>query len=334
MTDSPHPNLPRLLESFFTDRLMRQRQVSPHTIASYRDTFRLLLEFVQPRLKKAPSALSIEDLDAPLLGAFLDHLEKDRGNSPRTRNVRLAAIHSFFKYAAFHQPAQSEVIQRVLAIPSKRYDRSPIEFLTRDEIDALLAAPDQETWIGRRDRALILLVAQAGLRVSELVSLRCQDLSLGRGAHVRCQGKGRKERCTPLRKDAVRVLRAWSREQKGQADDPLFPTIHGGHLSRDAVEHLLAKHAATARRGCPSLRQKRVSPHSLRHGAAMDLLQHGVDPSVIALWLGHESIETTQIYIHANMALKEAAIARTTPSKVRAGRYRPGDRLLAFLKSL
>ncbi len=327
-------NFPGLLEAFFTDRLMRQRQASPHTIASYRDTFRLLLEFVSLHLKKAPSALSLDDLDAPLIGAFLDHLEKTRGISARTRNVRLAAIRSFFKYAAFHEPALSALIQRVLAMPSKQYDKSVIEFLSRSEIDALVATADQRTWIGRRDRALLLLAVQSGLRVSELVGLRCRDLVLGIGAHVRCQGKGRKERCTPLRKEAVIVLRAWLREQKGRPEDVLFPTVRGGQLSRDAVEDLLTKHVRTASLHCPSLKQKRVSPHVLRHSAAMDLLQHGVDRSVIALWLGHESVETTQMYLHANLKLKEAALARTAPLNVRAGRYRPGDRLLAFLTSL
>lgn len=327
-------DLPGLLEAFFTDRLMRQRQASPHTIASYRDTFRMLLEFVQLRLKKAPSALSLEDLDAPCIGAFLDHLEKERHVSARTRNVRLAAIHSFFKYAAFHQPAQSALIQRVLAMPSKRYSRTPIEFLDRAETDALVAAPDQRSWIGRRDQALLLLAVQSGLRVSELVGLRCQDVVLGSGAHVRCLGKGRKERCTPLRKEVTVILRGWLREQNGRPADPLFPNVRGGHLSRDAVEDLLAKHVRIASLRCPSLKRKRVSPHVLRHSAAMDLLQHDVNASVIALWLGHESVETTQMYLHANMKLKEPALARTTPSKARAGRYRPGDRLLAFLKSL
>jgi site-specific recombinase XerD len=327
-------NFPGLLEAFFTDRLMRQRQASPHTIASYRDTFRLFLEFVSLRLKTAPSALSLDDLDAPLIGAFLDHLEQARGISARTRNVRLAAIHSFFKYAAFHQPAHSALIQRVLAMPSKRYHKSAIEFLSRSEIDALVAAADQRTWIGRRDRALLLLAVQSGLRVSELVGLRRQDVVLGTGAHVRCQGKGRKDRCTPLRKEVVAVLRAWLLEQNGPPANPLFPSIRGGPLSRDAVEDLLAKHVRTACLHCPSLKQKRVSPHVLRHSAAMDLLHNGVDRSVIALWLGHESVETTQAYLHANLQLKEAALARTAPFNVRAGRYRPGDRLLAFLTSL
>jgi integrase/recombinase XerD len=327
-------SFPTLLEAFFTDRLMRQRQASPHTIASYRDTFRLLLEFVSLHLKKTPSALSLDDLHAPLIGAFLDHLERARGISARTRNVRLAAIHSFFRFAAFQQPAHSALIQRVLAMPSKRYDQSAIEFLSRAEIDALVATPDLRSWIGRRDRGLLLLAVQSGLRVSELVGLRCRDLVLGIGAHVRCQGKGRKERCTPLRKEAVIVLRAWLREQNGRPEDVLFPSARGGQLSRDAVEDLLAKHVRTASLHCPSLKQKRVSPHVLRHTAAMDLLQHGVDRSVIALWLGHESVETTQMYLHANLKLKEAALARTSPLNVRAGRYRPGDRLLAFLKSL
>lgn len=327
-------NFPGLLQAFFTDRLMRQRQASPHTIASYRDTFRLLLEFVQLRLKKAPSALALDDLDAPLLGEFLDDLESRRGISARTRNVRLAAIHSFFKYAAFYHPANSLLIQRVLAIPSKRSDRSPIEFLTHSEIGALVTAPDTRTWIGRRDRALLLLAVQSGLRVSELVGLRCQDTVLGNGAHVRCYGKGRKQRCTPLRKDTVTVLRAWLRERKARPTDPLFPTVRGGQLSRDAVEDLLAKHVSNASLRCPSLKHKRISPHVLRHSAAMDLLHHGVDRSVIALWLGHESVETTQIYLHADLQLKEAALARTAPVNVGVGRYRPADRLMAFLKSL
>jgi len=260
-------NFPGLLEAFFTDRLMRQRQASPHTIASYRDTFRLLLEFVSLRLKKAPSAFLLDDLDAPLIGAFLDHLERERGISARSRNVRLAAIHSFFKYAAFHQPAHSALIQRVLAMPSKRYDKSAIEFLSRSEIDALVAAADQQTWIGRRDRALLLLAVQSGLRVSELVGLRCQDVVLGNGAHVRCQGKGRKERCTPLRKETVTLLRAWLREQNGPPANPLFPNVRGGQLSRDAVEDLLAKHVRTASPALPFVEtEARLATRASSHG--------------------------------------------------------------------
>ncbi len=327
-------SFPGLLEAFFTDRLMRQRQASPNTIAGYRDSFRLLFGYAQQRLNKAPSRLTFEDLDAPFLGAFLDHLEKDRGNSARSRNVRLAAIHSFFRYAALYEPRHSALIQRILAMPSKRCDHAPIEFLSRPEIDALLAAPDRGTWAGRRDHTLLLITVQTGLRVSELIGLQCQDIVLGNGAHVRCRGKGRKQRCTPLRKEAVAALRCWLRERDPDPSAPLFPNARGGMLSRDGVEYILAKHVNTARQYCSSLKRKRVSPHVLRHSAAMDLLQHGIDRSVIALWLGHESVETTQMYLHANLELKEQALAKTAPLNVRAGRFRPDDSLLAFLKGL
>lgn len=329
-----HANLPPLLEAFFTDRLIRQRQASPHTIAAYRDTFRLLLAFVQHRLEKAPSELALEHLDAPLIGAFLEHLEKERGNSPRTRNVRLAAIHSFFRYAALLEPGRSALIQRVLAMPSKRYDRKLVGFLGRPEIDALLASPDRSSWAGRRDYALLLLAVQTGLRVSELIALRVQDVVFGTGAHVRCAGKGRKERCTPLRKETADVLRVWVRERGALPAAPLFPNARGAALSRDGVQYLLAKHIATAGQRCPSLAKKRVSPHVLRHSTAMDLLQHGVDRSVIALWLGHESAETTQIYLAADLEMKERALAKAAPLRARTGRFRPGDRLLAFLNGL
>lgn len=323
-----------LLEAFFTDRLMRQREASAHTIASYRDTFRLLLEFAQQRLKKLPSKLTLQDLDAPFIGAFLDHLENERGNGARSRNVRLAAIHSFFQYVALQEPAHSALIQRVLAIPGKRHDRTQIEFLTRPEIEALLASPDRSTWAGRRDWTLLLVAVQTGLRVSELVALRCRDVQLGNGAHVRCLGKGRKERCTPLRKDAVAALRSWLREYDPLPSAPLFPSTRNGPLGPDGVEHLLAKHMVAARKHCPSLRKKRVSPHVLRHTCAMELLEAGVDSSVIAMWLGHERPDTTQMYFHASLALKEQALAKTRPSNVRPGRYRPDDHLLAFLNGL
>jgi site-specific recombinase XerD len=327
-------NLASLLQAFFTDRLMEQRQASPHTIASYRDTFCLLLRFVQEQLGKAPSALSLPDLDTPLIGAFLQHLEQARGNRARSRNVRLAAIHSFFRYTALHAPDQSALVQRVLAIPPKRFERSAIEFLTRPEIEALLSAPDPATWIGRRDRTLLLLAVQTGLRVSELIGLCCRDVALSHGAHVHCLGKGRKARCTPLRKEVVKALREWQRERQGGPSDPLFPSQRGGALSRDSVEHIVRKHAGAAAQHCPSLQHKRVSPHVLRHSAAMDLLQHGVDSAVIALWLGHESVETTQIYLHADMLMKEKALTKTTPANVPIGRYQPDDALLAFLERL
>ena len=327
-------NLARLLQAFFSDRLMQQRQASPHTIASYRDTFCLLLRFVQQRTNKAPSVLSLADLDAPIIGAFLNYLETDRGNSSRSRNVRLAAIHSFFQYVTLHEPAYCAVSQRVLAMPCKRYERNPVEFLNRTEIEALLAVPDQSTWFGRRDRTLMLLAVQTGLRVSELIGLSCQDVVLSHGGHVRCHGKGRKARCTPLRSDAVAALRQWLPERQGQPADPLFPSQRGDPLSRDSVGHLVAKYTVIASKLCPSLKHKHVTPHVLRHSTAMDLLDHGVDLAVIALWLGHESIETTQIYLHASMAIKEQALEKTSPVNVPPGRYRPDDELLAFLSAL
>jgi site-specific recombinase XerD len=326
--------LPALLQAFFMDRLMQQRQASPHTVSSYRDTFRLLLQYAQQRLGKAPSNLTVPELDTPLLGAFLEHLERERKNSARSRNVRLAAIHSFFRYVALHAPEHSAVAQRVLAMPSKRYIRCPIAFLTSAEVDALLAAPDLTTWSGRRDRALLMLAVQTGLRAAELTSLRCEDIVLGSGAHVRCQGKGRKSRCTPLRKDTVLVLRSWLRERHGQPDEPVFPTTRGTALSHDALQYMLDKHLPAARRQCPSLTRKRVTPHVLRHTLAMDLLHHGADQAVIALWLGHESPETTSIYLHADMQLKERALAATTAKNVSIPRYRPSDRVMDFLKGL
>ncbi len=332
---SPTANLARLLEAFFTDRLIRQRQASPHTIAAYRDAFRLLLGFARQRLEKEPSALGLEDLDPRVIGAFLDDLEKRRGNTARSRNARLAAIHSFFRYAALEEPSHSAVIQRVLAMPSKRCGRKLVGFLTRIEIDALLAAPDRTCWSGRRDHALILLAVRTGLRVSELTGLRRRDVVLGAGAHVRCEGKGRKERCTPLRKETARVLREWLRESPADPASPVFPSTRGTPLSRDGVQYLLGKHANIARQRCVSLAKKRVSPHVLRHSAAMDLLQHGVDRSVIALWLGHESTETTQMYLEADLTMKEKALAKTQPIGAPAARrFRPNDRLLVFLKGL
>jgi integrase/recombinase XerD len=322
------------LEAFFTERLAHQRQASPKTIAAYRDTFRLLLGFVQHRTGKAPSALDFADVDAPLIGAFLEYVEHERHNTVRTRNARLAGIHSLFRFAALGHPEHSSLIQRVLAIPSKRFDRAVVSFLTGDEIEALLASPDRSGWIGRRDHALLLVALQTGLRLSELTGLRCSDVMLSTGAHVRCYGKGRKERCTPLTSQSVAVLRVWVNERKGAPTDPLFPNRRGGPLSPDAMESLVAKYANTASDRCPSLRTKHVTPHVLRHTSAMLLRQGGVDTSVIALWLGHERIESTQIYLHADLALKERALARTAPVSSSPGRYRPPDALLAFLDSL
>ncbi len=323
-----------LLERYFTQRLMQQRQASPHTISSYRDTFRQFLKFVQQRLHKPPAKLGFEEIDTPLIVAFLDDLEKRQGISVRSRNLRLTAIHSFFRYAAFEAPAQSAQIQRVLAIPSKRFTRTLVPFLTRPEVDALLAAPDQCTWSGRRDHAFLLVAVQTGLRLSEMTGLKREDIVVGAGAHVRVIGKGRKERCTPFAKSTRTVLKAWLREPQRGDGDVLFPSAKGERLSVHGVQYLLTKHRLTASKVCPSLKQKRVTVHRLRHTMAMDLLQSGADRAVIALWLGHESVETTQIYLDATLAMKEKALAKTSPRHGKPGRYKPGDQLLDFLNNL
>jgi site-specific recombinase XerD len=327
-------DLPILLEGFFTKRLITQRKASPHTIASYRDTFRLLLNYAASKLNRAPSKLTLSDLNAPLVAAFLDHLEKTRANGARSRNLRLAAIRSFFRYAALEAPEHSALIARALAIPGKRHTRPLIDFLTRPELEALVSAPDRGTWIGRRDHALLLTALQTGLRLSEITSLRPQDVAVETGAHLRCIGKGRKERCTPLVKSTAAVLGAWIKEQRGEEPAFLFPSARGGRMSADAVQRLVQKHLETARQKCPSLAGKRVTPHVLRHTAAMELLQAGIDRSLIAIWLGHESVETTQIYLDANLAIKEEILAKTHPLNTTPHRYRPNDRLLAFLESL
>jgi integrase/recombinase XerD len=323
-----------VLQAFFTDRLMAQRRASPHTIAGYRGTFRLLLGFATTTIGKAPSALDIDDLDAPLIAAFLDYIEHERHNTVRTRNWRLAAIHSLFSYAALHHPEHAATIQRVLAIPTKRHERRLLTWLTEPEVDALLAAPDRSTWADRRDHTMLVVAVQTGLRISELIGLSRGDVTLEGGAHVRCTGKGRKERATPLTALTVAVLRGWLAERAGSDDDPLFPTRTGTRLSRDAIERRLAHHLATARVACPSLRRKHVTMHTLRHTAAMRLLHAGTDVAVIALWLGHEQTATAHIYLHADMNQKERAIARVTPPGTTPGRYKPPDPLLAFLEGL
>ena len=323
-----------ILQTFFTDRLMTQRQASPNTVTAYRDTFTLLLGYAFQHTGKHPAQLDLGDLDAPLIGGFLQHLETDRGNSVTTRNARLAAIHSLFRYAALRAPEHAALIARVLAIPGKRQHRPLMCFLTHDEIDALLAAPDRTHWTGRRDHALLLVLSQTGLRVSELTGLTIPDVHLGAGAHVYCRGKGRKDRCTPLTSQSAAILRSWLAEHDGHGNGPLFPTRRGGPLSRDAVERLLAKHTSTAAKHCPSLQTKTVTPHVLRHSAAMALLHAGVDITVIALWLGHESPTSTRVYLHADMAMKERALARTTPPDTSPGRYNAPDTLLAFLNGL
>ena len=324
-----------LVQRFFTDRLLNQLGASPHTVAAYRDTFRLLLQFASTHLRRAPSKLRMEDFDAPFLGKFLEHLELTRGNCARTRNNRLAAFHAFFRYVAVSEPALALHCQRVLAIPSKRYDRGPVAFLTEEETAALVAAPNPKTWIGQRDRALLLVAVQTGLRNSEITSLRRQDVELGTGAHVRCLGKGRKMRCTPLRPDVAKVLQGMVVATRRKAGRSCLPEFQRRTPQRRwHCSNLLPGTLPPHVKRCPSLASKKVTPHTLRHGAAMAMLRRGVDLSVIALWLGHESTETTQIYLHADMQLKERALAHATPSGLKPARFRPKDALLAFLESL
>ena len=327
-------NLAGHLQRFFTDRLLRQLGASPHTLASYRDTFRVLLKFASNHHRRKPSDLKVEDLDVKLVGSFLQHLEHDRRNTARSRNSRLSAIHAFFAFVCLNEPALANYCQRVLAIPFKRFERGPVEFLTLEETIALLNAPDATTWLGQRDQMLLDVAVQTGLRNSELTQLRRQDVQLGTGAHVRCLGKGRKARCTPLRSDVAARLAHWLAQLHPDPTTPVFPTARGKPMSSDAFQRLVARHIKSAGKTCPSLQRKKVTPHTLRHTTAMDLLHRGVDITVIALWLGHESIQTTHIYLHADMAMKEKALAQATKSKVVPKRYCPPDRLLAFLESL
>jgi len=322
------------LQAFFTDRLATQRQASGRTVAAYRDTFRLLLCFVCARTGKQACTLDFADLDAPTVGAFLTYLEQERANTVRTRNARLAAIHSLFRYAALRHPEHAASIQRVLSIPQKRFDRALVSYLTKGEAEALLANPNRSTWIGRRDHALLAVTVQTGLRIAELTGLRCSDVMLSHGPHLRCRGKGRKERCIPLTATTAATLRVWLTERAGEASDPVFPSRRGTPLSSDAVESLVSKYATAAGNHCPSLAGKNVTPHVLRHTCAMLLREAGTDLATIALWLGHEDLRSTQQYLHADLALRERALSRTTPPQTKPGRYHPPDKLLAFLDSL
>ena len=322
------------LQSFFTDRLMNQRQASPRTVASYRDALKLLVAFVHARTGKTPSRLDWEDLGPEMICAFLDHLEGVRGNGARTRNLRLTAVRSLFLYASLRHPEHAALIQRVLAIPPKRFDKPIVSFLTSEQVDALIEAPDRTRWEGRRDRALLLLAVQTGLRVSELTGLDCGDVTFGDGASVRCEGKGRKRRAVPLSSSCEAVLKVWMHERAGGRDQPLFPTRTGRCLSADAVQRLVRKHAVAAAARCQTLRAEELHPHTLRHSCAMALLHARVDTAVIALWLGHADRRSTDAYIHADMTIKRRALELTSPTSAPPGRYRPPDRLLAFLESL
>jgi site-specific recombinase XerD len=322
------------LQAFFIDRLIGQRDASPNTIAAYKTSLRLLIRFAADRTGKKPSALDIGEIDAPLITAFLDHLEHDRHNKVTTRNGRLAAIHSLFAYLALHHPDHAGTIQRVLAIPAKRTQRNLVTYLTDHEADTLLGTCDQTRWSGRRDHTMFALAIQTGLRISELAGLTCSDVTLGTGANVHTIGKGRKERRTPLIPPTRALLKAWLRERGGTPTDPLFPTTTSRRLSPDAIEHRLAHHLNLATKTCPSLRTKNVTMHTLRHTCAMRLLHAGNDITIIALWLGHEQITTTNIYLHADMTHKQHAIDRTKPLDTKPGRYKPTDSLLAFLEAL
>lgn len=328
-------SLSSLIQGFFAERLITQWNCSSHTVASYRDTFRLLLQFAQFRLETNPCDLQLGDLTAELITDFLNDLECYRKNSIRTRNARLAAIRSFFKYVSVQEPTCLGQIHRILATPQKKYEKKIVQFLNDAEVNAILEVPDRNNWLGMRDYTLLLLAIQTGLRVSEITGLRCEDVSLGQSSHIRCEGKGRKRRCTPLTRDTANAMRSWLRKRAGLPGDPLFPSIRGDSLSRDSVEHLVKKYTATASQKVKSLQNKTISPHILRHTAAVRLLQAGVDRSVIALWLGHEQVETTQIYLHADLSIKEKALARTAPLTTQSiPRYRPDDSLLAFLQGL
>ena len=326
--------LSTLIQNFFTDRLCNQMQASPNTISSYRDTFRLLLKFVNEKTGTIPTKLSIDNLDVEMIGEFLNDIENTRRNSARSRNNRLAAIRSFFRFVAINEPAYMLHCQRILSMPSKRYVRRNIEFLNEKEMQALLNAPNTSTWIGRRDHAVLTIALQTGLRASEIINLQCKDLVLETGAHVHCEGKGRKHRATPIRNKTVAIMKNWLKERHGCNNDPLFPTIRKDKMSRDALEYLVKRHVKTASKSCSSLIGKRITPHVLRHSTAMNLLHNGVDQTLIALWLGHESIETTQIYIHADMKLKENALKKMSQPSTIYGRYKPDDNLLSFLKNL
>jgi len=327
-------NFSVLLQRFFSDYLISQRQASGHTISSYRDTFCLFLKFLQRHLKKDPSTIEIENITVDIIKEFLKDLEKNRNISIRSRNQRLAAIHSCFRYAAFLYPEQSNLIQQILAIPHKKHDYPVVQFLSSNEINELLAAPDRTTWLGRRDYTLILLAIRTGMRVSELINLRWNDITIGSSSHVHCVGKGRKERVTPITKNTASVLKSWFNENKSTNENLVFINTRKGKLSRDGFRYILKKYIRQVSDNCVTLKRKCISPHSLRHTAAMQLLEAGVDTMIIAIWLGHESIESTQIYIKADLKMKENALNKTKDPKIKSLRYKPNDSLMKFLKSL
>jgi integrase/recombinase XerD len=321
-----------LFQGFFVEHLLQHKHVSPQTVASYRDTFRLLLQYAHKQLKTEPAALKVTALDAPVILSFLDSLEQDRHNCIRSRNIRLAAIRSFFRWLTLGNPELVGMATRILAIPVKRTDRRLIHSLTRDEVDALLAAPDQSRWRGRRDSALMLTLYNTGARVSEITALHREHIELGASACVHLLGKGRKHRDIPLWPKTAQVLKAWFREQSDAATPLAFPSARGRRLSRNGVDYILKQ--AVARASSPSLKSKRIHPHVIRHTTGSHLLQSGVDISVIALWLGHEGTQTTHVYVEADLATKQRALEKLEPLGTNARRFKPRDEVLAFLSSL
>jgi integrase/recombinase XerD len=328
------PTLSSLVQYFFTQHLCEHRRSSARTIVAYRDTFRLLLNFLQARTGRAPTALTLADLDAPAILAFLDHIETERHNQIRSRNARLGAIRSFFRIVAVRDPANLGLVNRVLAIPTKRTDHRLVTYLTRVEMDAVLAAPDPATWLGRRDHSLLLTMYNSGARASEIINLRCTQVTFSSNTYVQLHGKGRKERTVPLWPQTARVLQRWFHELEATADSLAFPTIRRTVLSADGLNHLLQHAVQRAATDCPSLLTKRVTPHVIRHATAMHLLQSGVDIATIALWLGHESIETTHGYVEADLASKQRALEKLAPAQGQLQRYQPEDELLRFLAGL
>jgi integrase/recombinase XerD len=331
----PRPSFPTLLQRFFVEYLRQHRAVSPSTVAAYRDTFRLLLAFAERTIGKVPTSLKLDDLDAELILGFLDHLERERGNSVRSRNARLAAIRSFLKYAAHQDLTALATIERCLSIPQKRCDKPVLGFLSRPEMETIIAAPDCRSWAGQRDRAMFTLLYNTGARVSEIINLRVGDLVLDVSPVAHLLGKGRKRRSTPLWKTSASVMRSWVRQlTNAGAADFLFPSKSGRRLSRSAVTLRLASAVELATHAHPQLAGRAISPHTIRHTTAMHLLQAGVDITVIALWLGHESPSTTHIYLEADLAMKEEALSRLQPITASTVRYRPPDQLMAFLQGL
>jgi len=327
-------DFPSLLERYFCEYLLKQRNASPETVSSYRDTFRLFLRFSNQRFGKAPASMSLSDLDAPQVLAFLDALESQRHSSVRSRNARLAAIRSFLRYAALQDPTALASITRALAIPVKRFDRGLVSYLSREEVTALLNAPNRTSWSGHRDAVMLATMYNSGARVSEIISLNVEDLQVGPTATLRIRGKGRKERVIPLWKTTRYQLVDWLRRINTTVGCPLFPSRHGQRLTRTGVRSRLDAALAIARQTCISLQDRRVSPHVIRHSTAMHLLQAGVDITVIALWLGHESTTTTHIYVEADLRMKKRAIEKITMPGRRSRRYYPSDRLMAFLDTL